>query len=238
MKAGRDGVRLVERDDAEVDGFGLVVDLHQEGRPAFAAEFAMAEARGRHRLHLVRALRPDEIAVGERWRRPSPARRCSAGRCGNGTSRSRTARFSARSGPRRTCIRRSVPFVASVQLTSARALLTSPAQFPTASARGFRPFLNARVFKGISMFAAVAKSIFGSANDRYVRGLGKYVDAVNGFEAEHLRADATTSCAARPSCSASGSPTARSSTTCSPKPSRRSARRRSARSASAITTSS
>src|SRR6476646_481493 len=33
------------------------------------------------------------------------------------------------------------------------------------------------------MFAAVAKSICGSANDRYVRGLGKYVDAVNGFEA-------------------------------------------------------
>src|SRR3954471_5253710 len=32
------------------------------------------------------------------------------------------------------------------------------------------------------MYAAVAKSIFGSANDRYVRGLGKYVDAVNGFE--------------------------------------------------------
>src|SRR6185369_7729089 len=33
------------------------------------------------------------------------------------------------------------------------------------------------------MFAGLAKSIFGSANDRYVRGLGKYVDAVNGFEA-------------------------------------------------------
>jgi preprotein translocase subunit SecA len=33
------------------------------------------------------------------------------------------------------------------------------------------------------MFASVAKSIFGSANDRYVRGLGKYVDAVNGLEA-------------------------------------------------------
>src|SRR3569833_1869292 len=32
------------------------------------------------------------------------------------------------------------------------------------------------------MFAAVAKSIFGSANDRYVRGLGMYVDAVNAFE--------------------------------------------------------
>src|SRR5205807_9444968 len=32
------------------------------------------------------------------------------------------------------------------------------------------------------MFAAVAKSIFGSANDRYVRGLGKYVDSVNVLE--------------------------------------------------------
>src|SRR6476469_3753142 len=32
------------------------------------------------------------------------------------------------------------------------------------------------------MFAAVAKSIFGSANDRYVRGLGKTVDTINSFE--------------------------------------------------------
>jgi preprotein translocase subunit SecA len=32
------------------------------------------------------------------------------------------------------------------------------------------------------MIAGLAKSIFGSANDRYVRGLGKYVDAINGFE--------------------------------------------------------
>jgi len=32
------------------------------------------------------------------------------------------------------------------------------------------------------MFAALAKSIFGSANDRYVRSLGKYVDAINAFE--------------------------------------------------------
>jgi preprotein translocase subunit SecA len=32
------------------------------------------------------------------------------------------------------------------------------------------------------MIAALAKSIFGSANDRYVRGLGKYVAAVNAFE--------------------------------------------------------
>ena len=32
------------------------------------------------------------------------------------------------------------------------------------------------------MFAAAAKRLFGSANDRYVRSLGKYVDAVNALE--------------------------------------------------------
>ncbi len=32
------------------------------------------------------------------------------------------------------------------------------------------------------MFAALAKSIFGSANDRYVRSLGKHVDAINALE--------------------------------------------------------
>ncbi|HJU77431.1 MAG TPA: DEAD/DEAH box helicase, partial [Sphingomicrobium sp.] len=32
------------------------------------------------------------------------------------------------------------------------------------------------------MIAALAKSIFGSSNDRYVRSLGKYVDAVNALE--------------------------------------------------------
>ena len=32
------------------------------------------------------------------------------------------------------------------------------------------------------MFAALAKNIFGSSNDRYVRGMGKTVDAVNAFE--------------------------------------------------------
>ncbi len=32
------------------------------------------------------------------------------------------------------------------------------------------------------MFAALAKNIFGSANDRYVKSLGKTVDAINGFE--------------------------------------------------------
>ncbi|MEO6225401.1 MAG: preprotein translocase subunit SecA [Sphingomicrobium sp.] len=33
------------------------------------------------------------------------------------------------------------------------------------------------------MIAGFAKSIFGSANDRYVRGLGKYVDSINALEA-------------------------------------------------------
>src|SRR5919206_2255483 len=32
------------------------------------------------------------------------------------------------------------------------------------------------------MFGGVAKAIFGSSNDRYVRSLGKLVDRVNGFE--------------------------------------------------------
>ncbi len=32
------------------------------------------------------------------------------------------------------------------------------------------------------MFGGIAKTIFGSANDRYVRSLGKIVDRVNGFE--------------------------------------------------------
>jgi len=32
------------------------------------------------------------------------------------------------------------------------------------------------------MFAGLAKSVFGSSNDRYVRSLGKIVDAVNAFE--------------------------------------------------------
>lgn len=32
------------------------------------------------------------------------------------------------------------------------------------------------------MFAGLAKSIFGSSNDRYVRSLSKIVDAINGFE--------------------------------------------------------
>lgn len=32
------------------------------------------------------------------------------------------------------------------------------------------------------MIANLAKSIFGSANDRYVAKLGRVVDSINGFE--------------------------------------------------------
>ena len=32
------------------------------------------------------------------------------------------------------------------------------------------------------MFGGIAKAIFGSSNDRYVRSLGKIVDTINGFE--------------------------------------------------------
>ena len=32
------------------------------------------------------------------------------------------------------------------------------------------------------MFVALAKNIFGSSNDRYVRSMGKIVNAVNEFE--------------------------------------------------------
>lgn len=61
VKAGRDAVRIVERGDAEVDRLGLVVDLHQEGRAALAAEAAAAEGARLERPDLVRALGPDEV---------------------------------------------------------------------------------------------------------------------------------------------------------------------------------
>src|SRR6185503_18629805 len=61
--------------------------------------------------------------------------------------------------------------------------LHRPRRFPESVDERLSRLPGARAFKGIHVFAAVAKSIFGSANDRYVRGLGKYVDAVNAFEA-------------------------------------------------------
>ncbi len=88
------------------------------------------------------------------------------------------------------------------------------------------------------MFAGVAKSIFGSSNDRYVRGLGKYVDAVNALEGQISALSDDELRGADGAVSASGWPMAKSSTTCFPRPSRRCAKRPSGRSASAITTSS
>src|SRR6476661_3735541 len=69
-----------------------------------------------------------------------------------------------------------------LQLTMGGALLTSPAQFPNSVGGSISAGQPARVFEGIQVIAGLAKSIFGSANDRYVRGLGKYVDAVNALE--------------------------------------------------------
>ena len=34
------------------------------------------------------------------------------------------------------------------------------------------------------MFDAIARRVFGSANDRYVRGLSKVVDQINALEKE------------------------------------------------------
>ena len=61
------------------------------------------------------------------------------------------------------------------------------------------------------MIAALAKSIFGSSNDRYVRSLGKYVDAINAFE-PNISALNDDELRAQPTFSASAWPTARSST--------------------------
>src|SRR5438270_13376800 len=64
MEARRGRVRVVESRNAEIDRLRLVIHLHQEWRSAFAAEVTMAETGGGHRLHLLAALGPHEIAVG------------------------------------------------------------------------------------------------------------------------------------------------------------------------------
>ena len=57
MEAGRDRFRVVERRDAEIDRFGLMIDLHQERRSALAAESRGGRSSTRARdLTLVRAL--------------------------------------------------------------------------------------------------------------------------------------------------------------------------------------
>jgi thioredoxin 1 len=44
VEAGSDRFGIVERGDAEIHRFRLVIDLHQERRAAFGAELAVAEA--------------------------------------------------------------------------------------------------------------------------------------------------------------------------------------------------
>lgn len=61
MESGRDGVRLVQRDDREIDGFWLMINLDPKRRSALLAEFAMAEAGASEWPDLVRAARPPEI---------------------------------------------------------------------------------------------------------------------------------------------------------------------------------
>jgi hypothetical protein len=46
VKAGLNASRNVERCDAEIDGFGLMIDLHVEWRSALPAKSAMPEAAG------------------------------------------------------------------------------------------------------------------------------------------------------------------------------------------------
>src|SRR5687768_16653087 len=64
VEAGSDRGRIVKRRDTEIDRLRLMIDFHQEWRPAFAAKGAVAEARRLDRPHRVSALGPFEIAVG------------------------------------------------------------------------------------------------------------------------------------------------------------------------------
>jgi preprotein translocase subunit SecA len=54
------------------------------------------------------------------------------------------------------------------------------------------------------MFGGLAKSLFGSSNDRYVRSLNPILAKIEGFEPT-LKAMSTTSWRRRPSSSANGS---------------------------------
>src|SRR5919106_2758574 len=62
MEAGRYRIRLVQGCDAEIHSLRLMIDLHQERRPALAAELAVAEARLFQVANLAFALRPAEVA--------------------------------------------------------------------------------------------------------------------------------------------------------------------------------
>ena len=87
------------------------------------------------------------------------------------------------------------------------------------------------------MIGAIARRLFGSANDRYIKVSAPLVDKINALEPA-LTTLSDEELAARRDIQGSGSRTAKPSTTSCPKPSPRCARPRSARSASAISTCS
>ena len=76
VKSGRDRFRLVERDDAEVEGLGLMVDLSSgtECRTHRRKRGGRSWKNATQRT-LLRALRSRRNRRPARWRTPSPARR-------------------------------------------------------------------------------------------------------------------------------------------------------------------
>ena len=87
------------------------------------------------------------------------------------------------------------------------------------------------------MIGALARRLFGSANDRYIKSLAPLVDGINALEPE-LAALSDDELRARTAQFKQQLPTAPSSTTSCPTPSPRCAKPPSARSASAISTCS
>src|SRR3546814_18290985 len=60
--------------------------------------------------------------------------------------------------------------------------LTSVSRPPRAAPAAFARPLQHRYPRKIAMFGSIAKSLFGSSNDRYVASLRKIVDKINAFE--------------------------------------------------------
>ena len=87
------------------------------------------------------------------------------------------------------------------------------------------------------MLGGIAKAIFGSSNDRYVKSLGGIVGKIAAFEPNISALGNAELAHQTDGASVNGSPTARRSTTCFPKLLRRCAKRRSACSDSVTTTS-
>ena len=65
METRRGRIGIVEGRNAEIDRFRLMINRHQEGRAARAAETAMTEVARFERLHLVLASCEDEVPDGQ-----------------------------------------------------------------------------------------------------------------------------------------------------------------------------